>query len=482
MEAYYDTVIRSLEDEGVDFWWIDWQQTGGKREGGYDVLWMLNHCHYVDSARRGERPLTFSRYAEVGSHRYPIGFSGDTHVNWETLDFQPYFTATAANVGYSWWSHDIGGHVCGSFDEELQSRWVQFGVFSPIMRLHSTCNPFISKEPWNYGDYEGIISDYLRLRHRLVPYIYTMMYRGHEEGIPMVRPTYHKYPDDHPTYKLAHTRTNPYLVKNEYLFGDMIVSPITSKKDAESGLGRARVWLPEGMYIDFFNGRVYRGHDSIFEVYRNDSEMPVFVKSGSIIPLAVLDGENGVENPSALEICVFGGDSGSFTMVEDNGKSGTMAKVARTTYSFEYGKTSTLSFTALSCEGVPSVRDYSVKFYAFSRPTALYSEINGERKELAFEYDGIKHTVTAHVGSVKAGDSVKVVLCGDGCVPRNELDKTVFEMLRRAGIKNDEKVMLNHYATRRDIPASQKIQELYARNVNGHVRGALVELICADEK
>lgn len=111
---------------------------------------MLNHFHYLDNARDNQRPLTFSRYAGPGNHRYPVGFSGDAVISWDSLAFQPYFTATAANIGYGWWSHDIGGHFFGARDDELATRWLQFGVFSPIMRLHSGNNPFIAKEPWTF--------------------------------------------------------------------------------------------------------------------------------------------------------------------------------------------------------------------------------------------------------------------------------------------------------------------------------------------
>lgn len=470
MEAYFDTVLNPMEDGGVDFWWIDWQQRGGKRIGGYDVLWMLNHCHYTDSARRGERPLTFSRYAGIGSHRYPVGFSGDTHVTWESLDFQPYFTSTAANVGYCWWSHDIGGHMYGSHDSELQSRWVQYGVFSPIMRLHSTSNPYNSKEPWNYGDYEGIMCDFLRLRHRLVPYIYTMMYRGNEEGIPMVRPFYHKYP----------YRTHLRDVKNEFLFGDMIVAPITSPKDKESGLAKTKVWLPNGTYIDFFTNRIYKGYDTTFDAYRFDENIPVFVKAGSVLPLAVLDGENGVENPNALELCVYGGDSGEFTMVEDNGKLGAALEITRTKYAFEYGKKSVLSYTAKAGAGVPAVRDYSVKFVAFTKPEKLYAVINGVEKALEFEYDVITHTVKAVIGAVSAGDTVEVVLLGDGVLPENETNNTLRQMLRRSEIKYDDKTKIDKLVTR-DIPAAAKVQELLAKNRNDYIRGAVIEMLFADK-
>ena len=94
--------------------------------------------------------MIFSRYAGPGSHRYPVGFSGDTIVSWASLAFQPYFTAAASNIGYGMWSHDIGGHMHGTKEDEMAGRWLQFGVFSPIMRLHSSCSPFNGKEPWRY--------------------------------------------------------------------------------------------------------------------------------------------------------------------------------------------------------------------------------------------------------------------------------------------------------------------------------------------
>ena len=150
LAAYFEVLHHRLEDQGVDFWWLDWQQGGHSRTAGIDPLWMLNHFHFLDSGREDRRPLTFSRYAGPGSHRYPIGFSGDHHISWESLDFQPEFTATASNIGYGWWSHDIGGHIFGARDDELTARWVQYGVFSPILRLHSSSNPFLVKEPWLY--------------------------------------------------------------------------------------------------------------------------------------------------------------------------------------------------------------------------------------------------------------------------------------------------------------------------------------------
>src|SRR5690606_29482521 len=125
------------------------------------------------------RTFIFSRWGGLGNHRYPIGFSGDTHVTWRSLAYQPYFTATAANVGYGWWSHDIGGHTFGIEEPELYLRWVQYGVFSPIFRLHSTKNHFHERLPWKYDAEIGrLASDMLRLRHQLIPYLYSMSWKA----------------------------------------------------------------------------------------------------------------------------------------------------------------------------------------------------------------------------------------------------------------------------------------------------------------
>lgn len=138
MDAYFDVLKQNLENEGIDFWWMDWQQGDRTKLPGVDPLWVLNHYHYLTSKRnifRLDKPLTFSRYAGPGSHRYPIGFSGDTYITWESLNFQPEFTSTASNIGYGWWSHDIGGHMFGIRSNEMMVRWVQLGCFSPILRL-----------------------------------------------------------------------------------------------------------------------------------------------------------------------------------------------------------------------------------------------------------------------------------------------------------------------------------------------------------
>src|SRR5918998_1577328 len=151
VRSYFELLHHPLEDQGVDFWWIDWQQGSRSEIAGLDPLPWLNHLHFADMARRHpRRPLVFSRWGGLGSHRYPVGFSGDSFSLWPALRFQPRYTAAGANVGYAWWSHDIGGHV-GVADPELYVRWVQFGALSPVLRLHSTDDPGFERLPWRFG-------------------------------------------------------------------------------------------------------------------------------------------------------------------------------------------------------------------------------------------------------------------------------------------------------------------------------------------
>ncbi len=309
LEAYFRHLHHPHEERGVDFWWLDWQQGSRGSAEGIDTLWMLNHLHFLDSGRSGKKPLTFSRYAGIGSHRYPVGFSGDTFATWESLDFQPYFTANASNAGYSWWSHDIGGHQGGRKDDELAVRWLQFGVFSPIMRLHSTSNEFYGKEPWNYNaEAEKTMTDFLRLRHCLIPYLYSMNYLTHLQGLPLLQPMYYH-----------HDVPEAYQVPNQYWFGtQMIVCPITKPMDPQLRLAGFEAWLPEGDYIDFFTGKHYRG-DRTLTLYRGLDTIPVLVKAGGIIPLAGDYHTAHMGNPTELDIHVFNGADGAFDLYEDHG-------------------------------------------------------------------------------------------------------------------------------------------------------------------
>lgn len=303
VNSYLNVLHHPLEEEGVDFWWVDWQQGKASELDGLDPLWALNHYHYLDSAYRKENGLILSRYAGIGSHRYPVGFSGDIHMDWEFLDYMPYFTATAANVGYGWWSHDIGGHHRGERDEELYLRWLQFGVFSPINRIHCCPAEVTSKEPWTLtAGPRAVAEKWFRFRHKLVPYLYSSSWKNHLEGVSLIRPMYYEWPEEDAAYEADH----------QYLFGDLLAAPIT-KRSTALGIAEKRIWLPEGIWTDIFTGLRYTGGRWI-TVYRDIGCMPVFAREGTILPLAAKV-ENDCGTVDALELFVYSGD-GNYSLYE----------------------------------------------------------------------------------------------------------------------------------------------------------------------
>ncbi len=356
-ENYFDILHHPFEEKGVDFWWIDWQQGKNTSVKGLDPLWALNHYHFMDNARDNHRPLILSRFCGAGSQRYPLGFSGDTTQTWKSLDFQPGFTATASNIAYPWWSHDIGGHCWGKKDDELYLRWVQLGVFSPVMRLHSTNNEFAGKEPWNYsGHVARLATDALRLRHKLLPYIYTMNYRTHTECRAICEPMYYAYPE----------KEEAYNCRNEFFFGtELIVAPITEHTSAKTNLASVKVWLPKGRYTDIFTGRIYEG-EQVITMYRDLDSVPVLAREGSIIPMSQNDRTNDCTNPEVLELLVYRGNN-TFTLYEDDGDSlsyqkGEYLKTAFTVNENEGNVTFTIEKAEGDISVVPENRTYVVKF------------------------------------------------------------------------------------------------------------------------
>ncbi len=455
MDAYFKVLHHPLEEQGVDFWWVDWQQGTHSAVPGVDPLWVLNHLHYLDSGRDGRWPMTFSRYAGVGSHRYPIGFSGDTYITWQSLAFQPYFTAAASNVGYTWWSHDIGGHQGGCRDDELAVRWVQLGVFSPIMRLHSTSNAFNGKEPWHYEPAaERAMTAFMRLRRRLIPYLYSMNYLTHREGLPLVRPMY--YESDCP---------EAYAVPNEYRFGtEMIVCPITAPADRETGMGRFDGWLPAGEYYDFFTGRRYTGGRRL-QLYRALDTIPVLVPAGAVIPLDG-DGEsNGAENPELIELRVWPGADGRFDLYEDSGLYG--AEPAVTHFDFVWGETARLT-AAVSGDAacIPAGRRYQVTVTGVEMPAFVSAE--------GWSYDGPARNLRFELTVGREGFSAAFSAAPAGPEPEQE----VFDVLDRARISYDLKAKV-YETVQRTPDLARALAALTAMDLPPALYGAVTEPMTA---
>ncbi|WP_120338624.1 glycoside hydrolase family 31 protein [Cryobacterium soli] len=472
LSAYFECLHHPLEERGVDFWWLDWQSGPHSKVVGLDPLWMLNHFHFLDSARAGARPLTFSRYAGLGSHRYPVGFSGDTIVSWESLDFQPYFTATAANVGYGWWSHDIGGHMGGIKDDDLAVRWTQFGVFSPIMRLHSQGNPFSGKEPWNFRAAAAeVMSNHLRLRHQLVPYLYSMNYLASGYALPLVQPVYYDYPEE----------AGAYRAPNQYLFGtQLMVCPITQPLNSAVGVGRVLAWLPEGTWIDFFTGLRYRGGREL-HLYRGLESIPVLARAGAIVPLVPAeDVGNTTETPARLQVRIFPGADGSFDLLEDDGGGSLVVESAwaRTAMTVT-GGTFTIAPTTGNRRCVPPTRDFSLDFVGVAPTDAISVTVGGHPADYRTEYAEATRTLTVRVPDVASAAGLVVRFADGLVVAGTDVPGRARTLLTDAQIEYDLKARILETITLSAHPALL-IGQLQTMDLAPDLLGALSELILAD--
>ena len=472
-KAYFELLHHPLEEQGVDFWWIDWQQGNSAGLPGLDPLWWLNHLHFWDRARDGRRPFTFSRWGGLGNHRYPIGFSGDTHVTWEALAFQPYFTATAANVGYGWWSHDIGGHMYGIEDPELYVRWVQFGVFSPILRLHSTHNPYHERRPWGYdAEVLRVTREALQMRHALIPYLYSMSWRHHKESIPPLLPMYYTHPK----------AEEAYLCPDQYWFGsELVAAPNVSKASPELGLSRQVVWLPEGDWFGFSDGAYYPG--GWHTIYSRLDETPIFARAGGIVPLGPKVPWGGVEKPDQLDIYVFPGAANTFELYEDAGDS-----VAYTDGEYcltpmcQVWRESELVFLIEPAKGdsgqAPSSRKYRVHFRCLARPDEISVRLNGQAQSPRSVYDEACDTLSLSGLSLSPEDRLEVVLSKPGATllsRRTRVDERVRKLLRAFRLNTNAKA-----AIERDLPEIRESIECLGRylvHLSSEQLRALVETI-----
>jgi alpha-glucosidase (family GH31 glycosyl hydrolase) len=408
--AYFEVLHHPEEARGVDFWWIDWQQGELTALPGLDPLWWLNHLHFYDLGRDGKRrPFIFSRWGGLGNHRYPIGFSGDTQVTWASLSFQPYFTATAANVAYGWWSHDIGGHMFGTEDPELYTRWVQFGVFSPIFRLHSTKNPFHERRPWGYdAEVFRITRDAMQLRHALIPYLYTMAWEYTGQARPPIRPMYHDYPEAEEAYSCL----------QQYTFGsELIAAPFTAPADPDTLLSRQLVWLPPGDWFNFFSG-AYQPGDRWQVCYGRLEEIPVFVRAGAIVPLGPKIGWGGLENPSSLIVHIFAGADNEFILYEDDGQSMAYQNGAsyQTAFTLEWQE-DRLLFGISAGRGdstlVPEKRRYQLVVHGIHEPESVRLEIDGRNQDCPFSYDGQSDSLVIFEIELPVSSALALLVTGD---------------------------------------------------------------------
>ncbi|HLB01412.1 MAG TPA: TIM-barrel domain-containing protein, partial [Bacteroidota bacterium] len=380
--TWFDVILHPLERQGVDFWWLDWQAwLDNTRIPALNNTWWLNRVFFTEMERHGgRRPLLFHRWGGLGNHRYQIGFSGDSWSTWEALAYQPYFTATAGNVGYGYWSHDIGGHVGNDPDPELYLRWLQWGVFSPIVRTHSTKSAAIERRIWKYPDRFESMRAALRLRYRMNPYIYTAARGAFDTGVSLCRPMYYQYPENDEAYAFT----------GQYMFGEgMLVAPVTSKVLAATGLAEKKIWLPEGEWYEWFSGTLLPGGRALTRDFTPE-EIPVYVRPDAIIPMYPEVDRLG-RSPDTLVLAVIPGSHGTGTglLYEDDGSTNAYRSGAYATTRFTKETTGagnvmlTIHPREGSFAGMHNRRTYIINFPTTLPPSSV--TVNGVRYSLSVE-------------------------------------------------------------------------------------------------
>lgn len=402
MTGYMDKVLRPMNELGVSFWWLDWQQfLNDRRLTKLSNTWWINYVFFSYMEKNmPTRPLLYHRWGGLGNHRYQIGFSGDSQITWNSLKFQPYFNSTASNVLYGFWSHDIGGHHSNkALDPELYVRWMQFGALSPVLRTHSTKNALMNKEPWAFDNTTtSILRQIIHDRYAMTPYIYTMARQTYDEAISLCRPMYY----DYPTAPEAYTR------KYQYMFGDrMLVCPIgEAMKDYQS---KVSVWLPEGSdWYEVSTGTLLKGNQTIERTFLLN-EYPLYVKAGSILPYLTNTPGNLRKNNEPITLNVYpGADSATFNLYEDAGDSKDYATQFATTQLSQQRSGNTLRVTISprrgSYQGMPATRRWTVKVLCSEMPTGV--SVNGT--DARYSYDAHELALIVELPEASASEKQTV--------------------------------------------------------------------------
>jgi alpha-glucosidase (family GH31 glycosyl hydrolase) len=316
MDAFFSQVLAPLENDGVDFWWLDWQQYRYTRSiPDLTNLFWMNQLLYDRTELSGARGISLSRWAGWGDHRHPIQFSGDADAGWAMLGFEVPFTSTAGNVGCYYWSHDIGGHN-GGRNEESYTRWCQFGATTATIRSHSSRDASTDRRPWNYPKWaEDSMRVSFHLRSQLLPYIYSSAHETYATGVSLNRPLYLEYPGEYQAYRNG----------QEYLLGaNILTAPIAMPGVGPGRVGRQAVWFPKGSaWYNTFTGEKYAGNTEQM-VSADINEFPLYARGGVPLPMQPYAARPATTALDNLRVRCYPGENGktgSYTFYEDDGES-----------------------------------------------------------------------------------------------------------------------------------------------------------------
>ncbi len=388
LDAYFG--LHDFTDAaGVDFYWLDWCCDGPQASvpGLTNDTW-INSRYAAHQRARGQRWPAFSRIGGqfvpgaaddgdsqaqgVGAfaeHRSTVQFTGDTCATWAMLAFEAKMSASEGNIGLPYVSHDIGSFNgepvnggCGvtgtaaalsrHLPDDLYARWVQFGTFQPLDRLHSNHG---DRLPWEYGARaEAAATAALRLREALVPYTYTLARRAYDTGLPITGGLYLQWPRQNGAYE------HP----SQYTYGrDVVVAPVVEGGDPAP----VKVWIPPGTWTDWFTGQRFRGPAEKTLSVPLD-RLPVLVRSGAIVPTQDAVPFTAPGGADALTLTVHGGRRGRFTLYDDAGSGyGYQDGAKRFTRLTHRGRSLSIAPARGTYPGAPATRDWTVRFLGVAR-------------------------------------------------------------------------------------------------------------------
>ena len=351
---------------GVEGWWCDSGEpenhpkkmihTRGKAEQVHNLYaqyWAKLLYEKFTETYPNKRLFNLMRSGFAGMQRYStFPWSGDVTRSWGAFRAQvPIMLGTGlSGVGYI--HSDLGGFTGGPRDEELLQRWIQMGSFVPIMRVHGDASGF-EPEPIFYSkETQEIARAAIQLRYQLLPYNYTLAWENHRLGYPMLRPLFFHYPQD----------SNTLGIDDQFLWGEhMLIAPVLEK-----GLQERGVYLPQGGWIEMYEGSLYEGGRS-YRIDLSKERIPVFVKAGSIIPLAPPMQHTGQYSSDSLSLQVFVSDQQEDvlqTLYLDDGQ--TANPIAKGSYelfeiSSQRSKEKLTEVLLKQTHGTPRERSWTVK-------------------------------------------------------------------------------------------------------------------------
>ncbi len=449
---WIEHVLTPLREDGVDTWWLDYQPTQGKEIRGppehtaiegLPTGALLAHLLYhqstglnVAAASNDPRPANerprgalLARFEGpqpgagpgdphglLGSHRYPMQFSGDTFVQFPILAAQVRMTIASANVLAAFWSHDIGG-LLHEKEPQLFARWTWFGALSTCLRIHGFNNDALAghdpvphsdgdPRPWLYGDQctEATRRAY-HLRSQLFPYIYSQVWTCHRDAMPPIQPMYLRYPNQ----RQAHANAQ------QYMLGDsVVVSPIVRDGRGPNKVASAPVWFPEGRWYHLLTGERFDG-DSRSLVSGDLNEVPAFAKGGVPIATQPVSMHMGSEQVHTLVVRAYPGKDGArgeSVLHEDDRLTQAYREGGFASTKMSYrrdGDTITLEVAPAvgSFEGQPETREFRFELPETEPATGV--EVNGRRLEaldgasIRYDHETRTNLVTLPRTSIREG-------------------------------------------------------------------------------